>query len=144
MISLGFLLVDRATHVDAGSKNLLHRAGQLHGHGSVPHNLGDLNDVINRDVSDVLDVLGLLAITLGLFQGLDAQCGRRRHHRNLSLPVLDGELDSYASMLHATLQVDSPCPKGSRFRFFRVDLARIERNGEGSFSELSEKESVES
>jgi hypothetical protein len=41
----------------------------------------------------VLDVLLLLAVTRRLLEGLNDEGGSGGHNRNLSLTVLDGELD---------------------------------------------------
>lgn len=51
---------------------------------------------------------------------------------------VDGRAHEGASMQHATPQVSSRCPKGSKFRFLGVDLVEFERNGVVSFSELRE------
>jgi hypothetical protein len=44
-------------------------------------------------------VLLLLAVTVGLFETLDKEGGSRRHNRDGSLTVLDGELHSDAKTL---------------------------------------------
>ena len=91
---LGILTVDRAADRHAGAENLLHCAGQVLGHGPRAHDPGDLDNIVQRNVAIVLDVLGLLAVALGLFEGFDDQSGGRGDDGDLGLAILDGEFDS--------------------------------------------------
>ncbi|KAL2528515.1 60S ribosomal protein L12-like [Forsythia ovata] len=86
-----FLVIVSITLGNSRSRNkgrCCHRAGL--------HDLGNLDDIIKGDAAIVLNVLGLLSVTLGLLQGLDDERGGRRHGGHLRLAVLDGELDGHA------------------------------------------------
>jgi hypothetical protein len=96
---LGVLAVDGAADGDAGAENLLDGAGEVLGHGAGAHDPGDLDDVVEGDVPVVLDVLSLLAVALGLLEGLDHQRGSGGHHRDLGLAVLDRQLHGDAQAL---------------------------------------------
>uniref|UniRef100_A0A2P2KFV1 60S ribosomal protein L12-like n=1 Tax=Rhizophora mucronata TaxID=61149 RepID=A0A2P2KFV1_RHIMU len=96
---LGILVVNGAPNGHARAEDLLNGPTQVLGHGPGPHDLGDLDDVIKGDVAVVPNVLGLLAVALGLLEGLDDEGGGRGDHRDLSLTVLDGELDGDAEAL---------------------------------------------
>ncbi|XP_028101219.1 uncharacterized protein LOC114300552 [Camellia sinensis] len=61
---------------------------------------------VQRDVSSVLDVLRLLAIALGLFQGLDDERGDGGDDGDFGLAVLDGEL-------HGDSEAGSVIPRAS-------------------------------
>ncbi len=96
---LGVLAVDGAPNADAGPKDLLDGPGHLLGHGPVPHDPGDLDDVVEADVTTVLDVLDLLPVPLGLLEGLDDERRGGGDDGHLRLTVLDGELDGDAEAL---------------------------------------------
>jgi hypothetical protein len=96
---LGVLAVDGAADADAGAEDLLDGAGELLGHGPGLHDLGDLDDVVEADVARVLDVLDLLAVSLGLLERLDDERRGGGHHRDLGLTVLHRELDGDAEAL---------------------------------------------
>merc|ERR1711908_8757 len=74
------------------AKNLLDGPDELTGHRTRTHDPRDGDDLGERDVSGVLNVLDLLAVTLRLLEGLDDQGRRRRDDPNLSLPVLADQL----------------------------------------------------
>merc|ERR1719318_574722 len=82
-----------------GSKDLLHNAGELAGHGAGPHDAGGVDDVVHGDVSAVLDVLHLLPVPWGLLRGLDDEGGGGGDHGASGLPVLDLELPGYLQTL---------------------------------------------
>merc|ERR1712038_2133338 len=93
------LAVDGAADRLSRAQDLLHHPGELPGHRPGPHHPGSVDDVVQRDVAAVLDVLDLLPVARWLLQGLyDKGCGRR-HHGDGSLPVLDLELDRHLEAL---------------------------------------------
>ncbi|GER28707.1 auxin efflux carrier [Striga asiatica] len=96
---LRILPVHGAANGNTRSQDLLHSAAQVLRHGARAHDLRDLDDVVERDVAVVLDVLRLLPVTLRLLQRLDDQRRGRRHHGDLRLAVLDRELDGHAEAL---------------------------------------------
>lgn len=96
---LRVLAVDGAADGNAGAEDLLDAATELLGHGPRAHDLGDLDDVVERDVAVVFDVLGLLAVALWLFEGLDDQGSGGRDHRDFRLAILDGQLHRHAEAL---------------------------------------------
>merc|ERR1719189_2693860 len=65
----------------------------------LPHHPGSVDDVVERDVAAVLDVLDLLPIARRLLQGLDDEGRGRRHHGDGGLSVLDLELHSHLEAL---------------------------------------------
>lgn len=87
------LAVDLAADRVSSSQNLLDTTLQLLGEGLVAHGAGNLDDLVNGDRLVVLDVLLLLAITRGLLEGLDDERRGSGNNRDLSLTVLDGQLD---------------------------------------------------
>ena len=85
--------VNGATDRLGCSKNLLHAAGELTGHGARPHHSGSIDDIIHGDVTVVLDVLHFLPVPWGFLQGLDDESRSRRNDCNRGLSVLDLQLD---------------------------------------------------
>merc|ERR1719189_583598 len=81
------------------AQDLLHHPGELPGHGPGPHHPGSVDDVVERDVATVLDVLDLLPVTRRLLQGLDDEGRGRRHHGDGGLSVLDLELHRHLEAL---------------------------------------------
>jgi len=96
---VGVLAVNSAADTSAGSEDLQNGSREGLSERAGAHDLGDSNDVVERDVSGVLDVLLLLAISVGLVQSLDDQRGGSGDHLDLSLTVLDNELDSNTDSL---------------------------------------------
>merc|ERR1712038_1412962 len=74
------LAVDGAADRLGRAQDLLHYPGELPGHRPGPHHPGSVDDVVQRDVAAVLDVLDLLSVTRRLLQGLDDEGRGRRHH----------------------------------------------------------------
>lgn len=66
-------LVHLATNTLASTENLLHRAGESATERLVAHRPRDLDNLVNRNVAAVRDILRLLAVTQGLFESLDDQ-----------------------------------------------------------------------
>merc|ERR1712001_240019 len=93
------LAVDGAADRLGRAQDLLHHPGELPGHRPGPHHPGSIDDVVQRDVAAVLDILDLLSVARGLFQGLDDEGRGRRYHRDSGLPVLDLELDRHLETL---------------------------------------------
>lgn len=71
----------------------LDSASEVLGDGARAHGAGDLVELLKGDVTIVLDVLLLLSVALRLVEGLDDQGGSTRNNLDLSLTVLDNELD---------------------------------------------------
>uniref|UniRef100_A0A7C8Z7W9 Uncharacterized protein n=1 Tax=Opuntia streptacantha TaxID=393608 RepID=A0A7C8Z7W9_OPUST len=90
---LRVLPVNSTPYRDTSAENLLDSTLKLLRHRSGPHNPGDLNDIIKRDVSSVLDVLGLLPISLRLLERLDNQRRCGGDDGDLSLTVLNSKLN---------------------------------------------------
>lgn len=86
------LVVDGATNSGAGTENLQNSSGESLGERAGAHDLSDTNDVVEGDVSVVLNVLLLLAVAVGLVQSLDDQSSGGGHHLDGGLTVLDDEL----------------------------------------------------
>ena len=96
---VGVLAIDGATNSGASSEDLQDGSGEGLGEGAGAHDLSNTNNVLEGDVSSVLDVLLLLAISVGLVQSLDDQSGGSGHHLDLSLTVLDDQLNRDADSL---------------------------------------------
>ena len=87
------LTVNGTSNGLGSSQNFFANTAQLLGHGPWPHNSGSTNDVVHGDVTVVLDVLNLLTITWRFFQSLDNQSSSWGHNIDLSLTILNGQLD---------------------------------------------------
>merc|ERR1719150_24680 len=85
--------VNSASNGLCGSQDFLHDSGQLLGLGPWPHDASGIDDIVHGDVAVVLDVLDLLTITWRFLQGLDDQGSGGGNDSDLSLTVLDGQLD---------------------------------------------------
>jgi hypothetical protein len=90
---VGVLLVNSATNSGAGSEDLQNSSSEGLSEGAGTHDLGNTDDIIEGDVSVVLDVLLLLTISVGLVQSLDDQSSGGGDHLDLGLTVLDDKLD---------------------------------------------------
>ena len=86
---MGVHPVHGASHGLGSTENLLHRTGELLGHGAGCHHTGGGDDVIHGDVAAVLDVLHLLAVPWGLLQRLDDQGSSRGDNRAGGLPEME-------------------------------------------------------
>lgn len=93
------LLVNSATNSSASSEDLQNGTSEGLGERTGAHDLSDTNNVVEGDVSVVLNVLLLLAITVGLVEGLDDQSGGSGDHLDGGLTVLDDQLDGNADSL---------------------------------------------
>ena len=91
---LGAAAIDLAAGGEGSSEDLLDGTGKVLGEGLEAHLAGDLDNLVEGDVTTVLDVLLLLAVTRGLLERLDDERRGRRDDRDGSLTVLDGKLDS--------------------------------------------------
>ena len=87
------MAIDSAANGESSTKDFLDGTLKLTSEGLVTHGTGDLNNVIKSDVTRVLDVLLLLAVTRGLLESSDDQGRGRGNNGNLSLTVLDGQLN---------------------------------------------------
>ena len=92
---LGAAAINLATDGESSTQDLANNTAELLGERAVAHDTGNVDDLVERDGLVVLDVLLLLAVTRRLLEGLDDQGGSRGHNRDLSLTVLDGELDGH-------------------------------------------------
>lgn len=73
------------------SKDLLDGSFKFLGHRSWSHDSGDLDDGVNSEVSIVLHVLDLLAVTWWLLELLDDEGSSRWDNVDLGNTVLDGQ-----------------------------------------------------
>uniref|UniRef100_A0A0A0KIC9 Uncharacterized protein n=1 Tax=Cucumis sativus TaxID=3659 RepID=A0A0A0KIC9_CUCSA len=96
---LRVLTIDRTPNRNASTENLLNGSTEILSHRPGAHNPSNLNNIVKRDITIVLDVLGLLAVAFGLFEGLDDQSSSRGNHRDLGLTVLDSKLDGNSETL---------------------------------------------
>ena len=96
---VGVLLVDSAADTSAGTKDLQNGSRESLSERTGAHDLGDTDDVVESNVTRVLDVLLLLAISVGLLQGLNDQSGGGGHHLDLGLTVLNDKLNRNADSL---------------------------------------------
>jgi len=94
--------IDLTSNREGGTKNLLHGALELTGQGLLPHDSGNIDNLIEGNRLAVLDVLLLLAVTRRLLESLDDEGRRRRNDRDGRLTVLDAELDSDAESFPVT------------------------------------------
>jgi hypothetical protein len=85
--------IDLAAGAESSAENLLDGTLQILGHGLEAHGAGDRDDLIEGNALGVLDVLLLLPVTRGLLEGLDDERRGRGDNGDLSLTVLDGQLD---------------------------------------------------
>ena len=85
--------VDRASDGRAGSEDFLDGTREGLGAGAGSHLPGNIDNLVEGDVSIVLDVLGLLPVPGGLLQSADDQGGSRRNNIDDGITILDGELD---------------------------------------------------
>merc|ERR1719474_579401 len=76
MMSWGFMPSTVQPTDCAVPRHLLDRPRQLSGHGSLPHDAGDLDNLVKVHVPVVLDVFDLLAVTGRFLEGLDDEGGR--------------------------------------------------------------------
>ena len=94
---LGRLSVNGASERDGGSEDLLDGSLKGDGHGLVcfSHGLGNLEDIIELDVTVVGDVLLLLSISTSLLQGFNDEWGGgwKDLHGTLSVDDHDFNLD---------------------------------------------------
>ena len=93
---LGALPIHLAPDAVRSAKNLLHGTLELLRERLVPHDAGDVDDLIEGDRLVVLDVLLLLLVPGGLLQRLDDEGRSGRHNGHGGLAVLDRELDGHA------------------------------------------------
>ena len=107
------LAVNGAADGDAGSEDLENGSLEGSGHGGRSNFLGNSNDLIERELSVVDNVLGLLSVTWGLLQGLEDERGSGgldgdgsltvlNHNLNVDLdtsPVLGGFLNIFTDFL---------------------------------------------
>ena len=68
------------TNRDGGSEDFFNGTSQSSGHGALSHLSGDVVDGIEGKVTVVKDILDLLAVARGFFEGLDDEGGGRRNN----------------------------------------------------------------
>jgi hypothetical protein len=90
---LGAAAIDLAADGESSTEDLKDGTLELLGERASAHLAGNLNNLVKGNGLGVLDVLLLLAVTRRLLEGLNDEGGSGGHNRNLSLTVLDGELD---------------------------------------------------
>jgi hypothetical protein len=74
---LRVLTIYCATDRNASAKHFTHGTGHSLAHGTPPHDLTRINNASEGKVTIMLDVLNLLAVTLGLLKSLDEKRGGR-------------------------------------------------------------------
>jgi len=87
------LAVDGTADALGRAEDFLDGTGQVLGQGFEAHLACNLNDLIQRHVPRVLDVLLLLPVSWRLFESLDDQGRGGWDHGDGSLTVLDSELN---------------------------------------------------
>lgn len=93
------LAVDSSANRLGSTQNLLDSAGELLGKGLVAHLASNVNNLLQGNVTIVLDVLLFLSVSWGLLEGSDDQGRGSGNNRDGSLTVLDGKLDSDTNTL---------------------------------------------
>ena len=85
----------------SGTEDLLDTVGEVLGEGllGLTHSSGNLDDLVKLNVSSVLDVLLLLAVSDGLLEGTDDEGRRGGDNGNGSLTVLNRKLNGNAETL---------------------------------------------
>lgn len=86
--------LNSAAHGGAGAEDLTNSPRKILGQRSVTNLTGNLDNLIKGQVSVVLDVLLLFAVTGGLLQGLDNVAGGARLDLKSGNTVGDGQLDT--------------------------------------------------
>ena len=89
------LAIDCATHALRSTENLLHSTLQVLRQRLETHRSRNLNNLIERNVASMFDVLLLFAVTRGLLERTDDEGGGGGNHGDGGLTVLDGEFDGY-------------------------------------------------
>ena len=92
---VGRLAVDGASDGLSGTEDLLDGTFQLARHRAVTHDAGDVDDLIERNVAAVLNVLDLLAVTWRLLESADEESGSAGNHAHRRLTILDRQFDRY-------------------------------------------------
>jgi hypothetical protein len=99
---LGAAAIDLAADGESSTEDLKDGTLELLGERASAHLAGNLNNLVKGNGLGVLDVLLLLAVTRRLLEGLNDEGGSGGHNRNLSLTILDGELDGHTETLPVT------------------------------------------
>ena len=95
---VGSLTVNSAANRLSSPEDLLDDPTELLGHGSGSHHTGGLVDVLNGDVTAVLDVLHLLPVPGRLLQGLDDESRSGGNNR-------DGGLENFIELIFLSLNI---------------------------------------
>ena len=82
-LTLSLLTVNGASDGLGGSEDLLTDTGEVLRHGAGTHHAGSTDNIVQSDVTGVLDVLDLLPVTGRLFEGLDDEGGGRGNNGDL-------------------------------------------------------------
>merc|ERR1719351_198903 len=93
MVMLPLCLMNSATNGLRRSQDFFDDTRQVSGHGPRSHDPSGAQDIIHGDVTVMLNVLDLLAVTWRLLQSLNDKCGCTRYHIHFSLTVLDSQSD---------------------------------------------------
>lgn len=93
------LAVDAGADALGSAEDLFDGTLELFRETLLAHLARDLDDLGERDVAVVLDVLLLLLIPRGLLESSDDKSARGGHNADLRLTVLNGELDSHSNAL---------------------------------------------
>ena len=109
---LGGLSVNSAAEGNTGSDDFLNSSLEFNSHTLGSELLGDVNNVVQLEVSVVLDILLLLSVSGSLLKGLDDKGSSSGQHGDEALSVLDH---------HLNLNFDSS-PVGSGFLDIFTDL----------------------
>jgi len=88
--------VDGAADGLRGAQDFFDGAFQLTRHGTLFHDAGDVDDLFERHVAAVFDVLDLLAVARRLLESADEKRGSARNHAHRRLTILNGQLDGDA------------------------------------------------
>ena len=96
---MGSVTIDGAADRLGGAQDLLDGALQLARHGALPHDAGNVDNLVEGNIAAVFDVLDLLAVTWGLLEGADEQRRGAGNHAYRRLTILDRQLDGDAETL---------------------------------------------
>merc|ERR1719154_394443 len=96
---MGRHTIDCTSNTLGCSKDFTHSSGEFNSWGSWSHNTGDINYLVQCDISIMFDILDLLTIPGRLLEGSDNKGAGRGDNLDTGLSVLDdkfnGDLETF-------------------------------------------------